>query len=65
MRTGRIRSESRSPTLSGVGCRLARQQLQWLGHVWLMDWSRLAIMLLTAWVPVEERGVGGCELTWG
>jgi hypothetical protein len=44
---------------------LARQQLQWLGHVWRMDWSRLPRKLLTAWVPVEEKWVGGCELTWG
>ena len=44
---------------------LARRQLQWLGHVWRMDWSRLPRKLLTAWVPVEEKRVGGRELTWG
>jgi hypothetical protein len=32
----------------------ARRQLQWLGHVWRMDWSRLPRKLLTARVPVEE-----------
>jgi hypothetical protein len=30
-----------------------------------MDWSRLPRKLLTAWVPVEEKRVGGRELTWG
>jgi len=44
---------------------LARRQLQWLGHVWRMDWTRLPRKLLTAWVPVEETWVGGRELTWG
>jgi hypothetical protein len=29
-----------------------------------MDWSRLPRKLLTAWVPVEEKRVGGRELTW-
>jgi hypothetical protein len=38
---------------------LARRQLQWLGHVWRMDWTRLPRKLLTAWVPVEETWVGG------
>ena len=38
---------------------LARRQLQWLGHVWRMDWTRLPRKLLTAWgVPVEETWVG-------
>ena len=44
---------------------LARRQLQWLGHVWRMDWTRLPRKLLTVWVPVEETWVGGRELTWG
>jgi hypothetical protein len=30
-----------------------------------MDWSRLPRKLFTAWVPVEEKRVGGRELTWG
>jgi hypothetical protein len=43
---------------------LARRQLQWLGHVWRMDWPRLPRKLFTVWVPVEEKRVGGRELTW-
>ena len=37
--------------------------LQWLGHAWRMGWSRLPRKLLTAWVPLEEKRVGGRELT--
>jgi hypothetical protein len=33
--------------------------------MWRMEWSRLPRKLLTAWVPVEEKWVGGRELTWG
>ena len=51
--------------LQTMDTHLARRQLQWLGHVWRMDWSRLPRKLLTAWVPVEEKRVGGRELTWG
>jgi hypothetical protein len=38
---------------------LARRQLQWLGHVWRMDWSWLPRKLLIAWVPVERGGEAG------
>jgi hypothetical protein len=34
-------------------------------YVWRMEWSRLPRKLLTAWVPVEGKWVGGRELTWG
>ena len=51
--------------LQTIDTYLARRQLQWLGHVWRMDWTRLPRKLLTAWVPVEETRVGGRELTWG
>jgi hypothetical protein len=47
---------------------LARRQLQWLGHVWRMDWSRLPRKQAAHSVQrgsVEEKRVGGRELTWG
>ena len=42
--------------LESMDTYFARRQLQWLGHVWRMEWSRLPRKLLAAWVPRPRPG---------